>query len=147
MRTSVRSNAALPRRAFRPAGVAAALALAALLGMAGPARAQRLSPVTGEALMKLCTSKTPVGCDAYVSGVSDEAELLGRSNAEPTDRDAMQFCIPADVKGSALRQTVVAWAQAHGEDSKLPAAMLVVHAFRASFPCKGGTPAGSPAVR
>ena len=47
----------------------------------------------------------------------------------------------------ALRQTVVAWAQAHSEDSKLPAAMLVVHAFRASFPCKGGTPAGSAGVR
>ncbi|MGI4978054.1 MAG: Rap1a/Tai family immunity protein [Janthinobacterium lividum] len=129
----------------RVAGVG--VALAAVLALAGPARAQRLSPVTGEALMKLCTSKTPVGCDAYVSGVSDEAELLGRSNAEPTDSNAMQFCIPADVKGTALRQTVVAWAQAHSEDSKLPAAMLVVHAFRASFPCKGGTPAGSAGVR
>ncbi len=134
-------------RALRRAGAPALLALAGVLAFAAPARAQRLSPVTGESLMKLCTSKTPVGCDAYVSGVSDEAELLGRSNAEPTDHDAMQFCIPADVKGTALRETVVAWAQAHGEDSKLPAAMLVVHAFRASFPCKGGTPAGSAGVR
>ncbi|MGI3777353.1 MAG: Rap1a/Tai family immunity protein [Janthinobacterium lividum] len=133
-------------RAFRtsplPRRVAGAgVALAAVLALAAPAQAQRLSPVTGEALMKLCTSKTPVGCDAYVSGVGDEAVLLGRSNAEPTDGSSMQFCIPADVKGSALRQTVVAWAQAHSEDSKLPAAMLVVHAFRASFPCRGGTPA------
>lgn len=133
---------AFPDVAPLPCRVAAAgVALAAVLALAGPARAQRLSPVTGEALMKLCTSRTPVGCDAYVSGVSDEAELLGRSNAEPTDSSPVQFCIPADVKGSALRQTVVAWAQAHSEDSKLPAAMLVVHAFRASFPCKGGTPA------
>ena len=117
------------------------------LAMAVPARAQRLSPVTGESLMKLCSGKVVVGCDAYVSGVADEADLLGRSNPEPTDHDAMQFCIPADVKGTALRETVVAWAQAHAEDSKLPAAMLVVHAFRASFPCKGGTPAGSAGVR
>ena len=144
MRMSDRSRTPLPCRA---PGMAAALALPALLALAGPARAQRLSPVTWEALMKLCTSKTPVGCDAYVSGVSDEAELIGRSGAEAGDHDAVQFCIPADVKGSALRQTVVAWAQAHGEDSKLPAAMLVVHAFRASFPCKGGTPAGSAAER
>jgi len=133
-------------RAFRTSplpcrAAVAGAALVAVLALAGPARAQRLSPVTGEALMKLCTGKVVVGCDAYVSGVADEAELLGRSNAEPTDRSPMQFCIPADVKGTALRQTVVAWAQAHSEDSKLPAAMLVVHAFRASFPCKGGTPA------
>lgn len=128
--------APLPRRA-----ATAGAALVAVLALAAPARAQRLSPVTGEALMKLCVGKVVVGCDAYVSGVADEAVLLGRSNAEPTDGNAMQFCIPADVKGTALRQTVVAWAQAHAEDSKLPAAMLVVHAFRASFPCRGGTPA------
>lgn len=130
----------------RPA-LRACVALAAVLALTGPARAQRLTPVTGEALMRLCSGKVVVGCDAYVSGVADEADLLGRSHAEPADSDAMQFCIPADVKGTALRQTVVAWAQAHSEDSKLPAAMLVVHAFRASFPCKGGTPAGSAAVR
>ena len=137
--------APLSRPALRP--VVAGVALAAVLALSGPARAQRLTPVTGEALMRLCSGKVVVGCDAYVSGVADEADLLGRSNPEPTDHDAMQFCIPADVKGTALRQTVVAWAQAHSEDSKLPAAMLVVHAFRASFPCKGGTPAGSAGVR
>ena len=137
--------APLPRRALRPA--AAVVALAAVLALSGPARAQRLSPVTGEALMKLCTGKVGVGCDAYVSGVADEAELLGRSSAESTDGSSVQFCIPADVKGTALRQTVVAWAQAHSEDSKLPAAMLVVHAFRASFPCKGAAPAGGAGAR
>lgn len=141
MRTT-RSLSPLPCRAAAVGGV-----LLAVLALAAPARAQRLSPVTGEALMKLCTGKVVVGCDAYVSGVADEAELLGRSNAEPTDRSSMQFCIPADVKGTALRQTVVAWSQAHSEDAKLPAAMLVVHAFRASFPCKGGTPAGGAGVR
>ena len=136
------SVAPLPGRAL-----GAVVALATVLALAGPARAQRLSPVQGEALMKLCTGKTTVGCDAYVSGLSDEAELMGRSNGEPTDRSDMQFCIPADVKGSALRQTVVAWGQAHSEDAKLPAAMLVVHALRASFPCKGGTPAGAAGVQ
>ena len=139
MRSRVRHPAAQGRRLPRPASVAAfLLVLPALAALAAPARAQRLSPVTGESLMKLCTSATPVGCDAYVSGVSDMGELLERSSAEPADHADAQFCIPADVTGKALRATVIAWAQGHAGDAKLPAAMLVVHAFHASYPCRGG---------
>lgn len=141
MRTRARHTASTPRRrVLLPAGVAASML--AMVVLAVPARAQRLSPVTGEALMKLCSSKTPVGCDAYVSGVSDSAELLGRSATDPSDRSSAQFCIPQDVVGSALRQTVIAWAQAHPEDGKQAAGTLVFHALHASFPCKGGAPAG-----
>lgn len=142
MHTPARHTAAAQRcRVLLPAGVAASVL--AMVAFAMPAQAQRLSPVTGEALMKLCSSKTPVGCDAYVSGVSDAAELLGRSATDPSDRSSAQFCIPQDVVGSALRQTVIAWAQAHPEDGKQAAGTLVFHAFHASFPCKGGAPAGS----
>ena len=141
MRTRVRHTASTGRcRVLLPAGVAASMLAVAALAV--PARAQRLSPVTGESLMKLCGSKTPVGCDAYVSGVSDAAELLGRSATDPSDRSSAQFCIPQDVVGSALRQTVIAWAQAHPEDGKQAAGTLVFHAFHASFPCRGGAPAG-----
>jgi hypothetical protein len=140
MRTLARRTAAAERcRVLLPV----AASMLAMVALAVPARAQRLSPVTGEALMKLCSSKTPVGCDAYVSGVSDAAELLGRSATDPSDRSSAQFCIPQDVVGSALRQTVIAWAQAHPEDGKQAAGTLVFHAFHASFPCKGGAPAGS----
>ena len=142
MRTHARHTASTPRRrVLLPAGVAASMLAMVVLAM--PARAQRLSPVTGEALMKLCSNKTPVGCDAYVSGASDAAELLGRSAKDPSDRSSAEFCIPQDVVGSALRQTVIAWAQAHPEDGKQAAGTLVFHAFHASFPCKGGAPAGS----
>lgn len=142
MCTRVRHTASAQRcRALLPVGVAASML--AMVALALPARAQRLSPVTGEALMKLCSSKTPVGCDAYVSGAADAAELLGRSATDPSDRSSAQFCIPQDVVGSALRQTVIAWAQAHPEDGKQAAGTLVFHAFHASFPCKGGAPAGS----
>lgn len=137
---------ACPQALARLAG-AAIPALLVGVALAGPAQAQRLSKIDGGALTKLCTGRTPVGCDAYVSGVADAAELLGRSNPEPTEHDAVRFCIPADTTGTALRGTVTAWADGHDADLKLPAAMLVVHALHASYPCKGGTPAGSPATR
>ena len=128
-----------------PCSAVAAAALLTALAFAGPAGAQRLSPVTGEALAKLCAGKAVTGCDAYVSGVSDAGELLGRSGPEPAGRGAARFCIPADVKGAALRQTVLAWAEGHPEDGRQPAAMLVVHALHASYPCQGAAAGGAEA--
>ncbi len=126
-----------------PALLPVACAAVVLAGVAaGPAWGQRLSKIDGDGLVKQCTGRAPEGCDAYVSGVADAGELLGRSNPAPTGPDALRFCIPAEVTGTALRATVTAWAQGHAEDRRLPAAMLVVHAFRASYACKSGAPAG-----
>lgn len=121
------------------AGMGVALALLAA-GSPAPARAQRLSRVTGGQLVRLCTARETTGCDAYVSGVADAIDLLQRQSPEPHDAMRMVACIPPSVTGQGLRAAVVGYGQGHEGEQKLPAAVMVASALKANYPCKAGQP-------
>jgi hypothetical protein len=101
---------------------------AAVLSYAGAAAAQRFSPVDGNKLLGFCTSKSPVGCDAYISGVADAIAAGGPGKAPA--------CIPDGVTGVQLRDVMVKYLKAHPESRQQKAGTLTVRALGQAFPCK-----------
>ena len=102
-------------------------ATAALLA-ASPAMAQRVSTIDGNKLLGFCTSKTPDGCDAYISGVADTIAAEGKAKAPA--------CIPPAVTGTQLRDVVIKFIKSHPETRQLKAGVLTIRALSAAFPCK-----------
>ena len=100
---------------------------ALLLLAALPAQAQRVSKVSGNALMTLCSRTDIKGCDAYLDGIADAMA------EEPAPRRA---CIPPSVTTPQLRDVVLKLLHDAPERRELPAARIVVHAFAKAFPCR-----------
>lgn len=109
------------------------LLAAAFLLAAVPAVAQRVSSVDGSKLLAICTGRNVVPCDAYISGVADSATAVD-SMPELSGRK-LGICIPQQVKGVALRETVVSSLRAHPEDSGRSAIELTLRALKATYPC------------
>ena len=94
----------------------------------------------GATLLKLCSVRQPTDCDAYVSGVADAVEIMQRSAPEPHDAMKLVACIPPATTGPALRAAVIGYGNGHEGEGRLPAAVLVVSALKANYPCKAGQP-------
>ncbi len=104
-----------------------------LLALSPGARAQRVSPVNGAKLLSLCTARSPTPCDAYISGIADAAATTD-AVAGQTGR-SLGICVPSQVTGVQLRQTVVASLKAHPEDNARAAVELVMRALKSSYAC------------
>ncbi len=121
-------------RTLLPAALALALAVAAT-GTA--ADAQRVSRITAGKLAGICGSPQGVQmCDAYIAGVADA--LAGAKHFEAAasnGSDAGATCIPSDVSTATLRSTVADYLRGHAESRGKPAAVPVVDALHAAYPC------------
>lgn len=114
---------------------------AAFVPSADGALAQRYTPVTGQQLVELCTSRDRVKveqCTTYIDGVSDSAtfyqELLPEDGSKG-GRLPAYICVPGRVTGRDLRTAVVAWARDHRENLRLQASGFVLRALRDGFAC------------
>jgi hypothetical protein len=116
----------------------ALLAAAALTAAFPAAHAQRVSKITAGKLAEICNA--PKGrplCDAYIAGVSDA--LAGAKHFEAAGANgssAGATCIPSDVSTDTLRSTVHDFLAAHADMRGKPAAVPVVDALHAAYPCK-----------
>lgn len=127
-------------RAASLLGLGAALLLTVGLARAETARADtRSSGVDGDTLLARCTSRKPglvMGCTAYVDGVADTVAVYqGAAKAAGDSRAENRICIPADVRGTQMRDTVVTWLRNHADQRHRPSANLVVHVLRETWPC------------
>jgi hypothetical protein len=120
-----------------------ALLAAPLLLATGAAQAQetRLSPVDGNRLLGLCTSRDRTfvqGCEAYINGVADTAAVYQRAAGEPNSpvRLADTMCVPRNVTGAQMRDTVTNWLQGHAAERERPAGLIVFHVLHDAFPCR-----------
>ena len=114
-----------------------AVAFLALSG-AHAAHAQRVS-VDGNKLLSVCTTKgQQAGCEAYVDGVADAADAYQviAKNPKAGLTVPREICIPAEVKGAALRDATVSWLQTHADDRRAPGALIVLRMLHQNFPCK-----------
>ena len=114
------------------------IAAAGLILLANTADAQRVSKITAGKLAEICGSPKGRGlCDAYIAGVSDA--LAGAKHFEAASSngsDVGATCIPADVSTDTLRSTVHDFLAAHADARGKPAAVPVVDALHAAYPCK-----------
>lgn len=94
--------------------------------LAAPAHAQRVSKVTGNSLLGLCSATDVKGCDAYVSGVADALAEAGETRAA---------CIPASVTTQQLRDVVIKALRDQPQNREMPGGRLTVHAFEKAWPC------------
>ncbi len=92
--------------------------------------------ITGEKLLETCkappASFTESMCFFYLSSVTENWH--GRSRLGDADA-APNFCVPANVTGSELRDAAVTYLEAHPGMLRLPASEQVISAFRLAFPC------------
>lgn len=131
------------------AALAAALVLALVPGgvalTAPAARAQdteRYTPISGEALARLCSAREGTGlreCQAYISGVSDT--ITTYQTARPENGSKGQplpdyICVTGRATGPQLRQAYLSWAEQHRDQLSYQASVVVVRAFRDLFPCR-----------
>lgn len=103
----------------------------------GTAHAQRVSKITAGKLAGICGSPQGVGmCDAYIAGVADA--LAGAKHFEAaaaSGSDAGATCIPGEVSTATLRSTVADYLHGHPDLRGKPAAVPVVDALHAAYPC------------
>lgn len=114
------------------------LAILAMAVTAGTgAEAQRVSKITAGKLAGICGSPQGVGmCDAYIAGVADA--LAGARHFEAAasnGADAGATCIPSEVSTATLRSTVGDYLRGHPDLRGKPAAVPVVDALHAAYPC------------
>ena len=110
--------------------------LAALLAFAAPAHAQRVSKLTAAKLAQICGNPRGVGlCDAYIAGVADALAGAKHYEAAAGGSDAGATCIPDSVSTATLRGTVGDYLRAHADMRDKPAAVPVVNALHAAYPC------------
>ena len=101
--------------------------LGSMLGSTG-ALAQRVSKVDGNRLLGYCTSKSTVGCDAYLDGLAD--------GLEASHHISKSACIAKDVTTPQLRDVVIKYIRANPQLREKSAARLTSDAFLAAFPCR-----------
>ena len=124
------------------------LAACALAGTASvalplsPAQAQRVTALTGETLVKLCTSRNRTEleeCTAYLSGVGDSIDFyqdLLPPDGSKGGRLPAYVCIPNTAKGADLRTAVLNWIRSHPDEARRTAQFIVPRAFHDSFRCR-----------
>jgi len=114
--------------------------VSALLVAAVPAAAQRVSSMPAGRFLQICKSGArgqPV-CEAYIAGAADsfaEAPVLARNSGG--DKFPPVVCIPRQVTGQELRETVVAWLDGHRDQLRQPVGDGVFAALQSAYPCKG----------
>lgn len=108
-------------KSWRHAAALTALVVASLAA----APAARAAELTGAQLRHLCQDKANTGCSAYVLGFNDAEQGVS----------PRRFCVPGPASGAALRDTLVAYLEAHKGDLGKPRAALTLDAFRRAFPC------------
>ncbi len=129
---------------------AVSVALLAVVAMAGTAHAQRFTNISGEKLGQLCTSRERIStqsCEAYINGVSDAVSFYQRLRPSDGGKGAglpAYICVPGDVTGVQLRQTVVTWAEAHKDQMNRQASGIVLQALEAAYKCPGEQPRVPP---
>jgi hypothetical protein len=103
------------------------------LGLAASsAHAQRVSTVNGGKLLSLCTGKSVVPCDAYISGVADAVAATGSMAG---DTKSLGICVPKATTGAQMREAVVKSLRANPDDNSRSAVELVLRALQASYGC------------
>lgn len=72
-------------------------------------------------------------CAGYLTGAEDAMHVIWASNGlDPA------FCKPRGTERRILVQAFVDFARAHPEKGDLPAALVMLQAYREKFPCKAG---------
>lgn len=72
-------------------------------------------------------------CAGYLTGAEDAMHVIWASNGmDPA------YCKPSGTERRILFQTFVDYVRAHPEKGDLPAALLMLQAYREKFPCKAG---------
>lgn len=153
------------RGALRPRGrrlgfAGAALAVALLLGLAGPAAAQEASGKieTGADLLRACRRATTklsgktdkellahlvdtVSCNSYLQGMADvNAYYVALEGGR------VLFCVPTSgIEADEAARVVVEYLEAHPGDLHQPARQQAILGMRSAFPCASSTPRPTPA--
>jgi len=109
------------------------LLAAAFAGVGTPALAQLGAPiptrVDAGTLVRLCAQDT-APCLGYIVGVADSyASALAASNR------LQVFCIPPTATNEQIRQAALRYLTAHPEQAGANAALVVLSALRAAYPC------------
>ena len=118
----------------------AALAVAAL---GGTAQAQRMSNLTGQKLVELCTSKDArqvEGCTAYIDGIADTAQFYQRLRPADASKGAAlpgYICVPGPTTGVQLRATIISWYRNHQDQANRQASGIVLRALDEVYVCPG----------
>jgi len=131
------------------AGLAAlAFALMATVSpIAGLAQSEVFT-MTGERLLKLCTTTGPrpdaaneAYCLGYVSGAADGHSFHKEDALEPGWKsDEWALCMPEGLSPSSMKGIVVDYIANHVEIAHMRADDLVFVALRRSFPCSRSSP-------
>ncbi len=116
----------------------AALGAAAL---AGTAHAQRFASLSGGKLAELCTSRDRTAiqaCEGYINGISDTVSFYQRLRPSSGESKLPAYiCVPGNVTGVQLRQTVVQYAEQHRDALNQQASGIVLKALDAAYLCPG----------
>ena len=118
------------------------LAAAAVLFVAGAARAERFSALNGAKLVEICTSKdrnVQGDCTGYIEGISDTVSFYQRLRPRDGSKGAAlpeYICVPPAETGVQIREKVVAWARGNqGMLANTQASGIVLRALNASYAC------------
>jgi len=107
------------------------------------AHAQRMSNLTGQKLVELCTSKdrsAVEGCTAFIDGIADTTAYYQRLRpANGTKGAALPgyICVPGPTTGVQLRQTVIDFARKNPDQGTRQASGIVLRALDAAYLCPG----------
>ncbi len=113
-----------------------------LAAAVGTAHAARFSALDGNRLIGLCAGRDrgmAAECTAFINGVSDAAssyQELRPADGSKGDRLPAYICVPTEVTGVQMRQTVISWARAHPESQGLQASGVVLRALHDSYKCQ-----------
>jgi hypothetical protein len=119
------------------------LAAVAMTALAGTAHAQRLSNLTGQKLVALCSSTDPrqvEGCTAYIDGIADTSAFYQRLRPADGSKGAAlpgYVCVPTATTGVQLRITVIEWFKKHTDQGARQASGVVLRALDEAYLCPG----------
>lgn len=119
------------------------LAAIAALALGGTANAQRMSNLTGQKLVELCTARDPrqvEGCTAYIDGIADTAAFYQRLRpADGSKGGALPgyVCVPGTTTGVQLRASIVDWFRKHSDQANRQASGIVLRALDEVYLCQG----------
>lgn len=74
-------------------------------------------------------------CVGYLNGMVEEARFRRAVELDAGESGRPTFCIPVDVTGSTLAQTLVKYGKDHPEDLNNPAAIVAHLALKQGFQC------------
>ncbi len=123
-----------------------ALAAIAVLACSGGAQAQRMSNLTGQKLVEMCSGRDArlvEACTAYIDGIADSSAFYQRLRPADGSKGAAlpgYICIPKDVTGVRLRESVVQWFRNHSDQANRQASGIVLRALDETYLCPGEQP-------